>query len=84
MKKAPTLYIIGAFAAGFILYGIYKSRKQEESTNTPLPSQEGTTPLEDSQAVEPTSTTPVSGTSQTILDGFNENDAQLLKEELKN
>lgn len=68
MKKVPSLYIIGAFAVSFILYRII-SRKQEESNSLV----ENNLP----------STTPVSGTSQTILDGFNEEDAQKLKEELK-
>jgi len=43
------------------------SRKQEESIPT----------------INLPSTTPVSGTSQTILDNLNEKDAELLKQELK-
>ena len=74
MKNSSTLYIIGAFAAGFILHRVFNSRKQEESIPT--------IPLNKDLVVAQTSTTPVSGTSQTILDGFNENEAQLLKEEL--
>ncbi|MDA7669938.1 hypothetical protein N8587_01345 [Akkermansiaceae bacterium] len=68
MKKVPSLYIIGAFAVSFILYRII-SRKQEESNSI--------------EVNNLPSTTPVSGTSQSILDGLNEEDANQLKEELK-
>ena len=68
MKKVPSLYIIGAFAVSFILYRII-SRKQEESNSI--------------EVNNLPSTTPVSGTSQTILDNLNEKDAELLKQELK-
>lgn len=77
MKKVPLTYIIGAIAATFILHRIF-SRKQGESTTA-----KNTTIANGSVAEVPNPTTPVSGTSQTILDGFNENDAQKLKEELK-
>jgi|TARA_R110002126_G_scaffold9644_1_gene43325 hypothetical protein len=68
VKKVPSLYIIGAFAVSFILYRII-SRKQEESNSI--------------EVNNLPSTTPVSGTSQSILDGLNEEDANQLKEELK-
>ena len=84
MKKAPLLYIIGAIAATFILHRMITHRKQGNSiaaTPTTTSNEEEVLEVE---AQMPNPTTPVSGTSQTILDGFNENDAQLLKEELKN
>jgi len=85
MKKVPLLYIIGAIAATFILHRVITQRKQGKS----IAATPNTTSTEEEEVLEveaqmPNPTTPVSGTSQTILDGFNENDAQLLKEELKN
>jgi len=78
MKKVPLTYIIGAIAATFILHRII-TRKQGESTTATT----NTAISNGSVAQVPTPTTPVSGTSQTILDGFDENDALKLKEELK-
>lgn len=68
MKKVSSIYIIGAIAVSVILYRII-SRKQEDNGSV----------LSDNSS----STTPVSGTSQTILDNLNEKDAEKLKEELK-
>ncbi len=68
MKKVSSIYIIGAIAVSVILYRII-SRKQEDNGSV----------LSDNLS----STTPVSGTSQSILDNLNEKDAEQLKEELK-
>jgi hypothetical protein len=68
LKKVSSIYIIGAIAVSVILYRII-SRKQEDNSSV----------LSDNSS----STTPVSGTSQSILDNLNEKDAQQLKEELK-
>ena len=77
MKKVPLTYIIGAIAATFILHRIF-SRKQGKSTTAT----KNTAISNGSVANVTNPTTPVSGTSQTILDGFNENDAEKLKKEL--
>jgi hypothetical protein len=69
LKKVSSVYIIGAFAVSFILYRII-TRKQED--NSKILTQGGVS-----------STTPVSGTSQTILDNISEKDAEQLKSELK-
>lgn len=71
MKKVSPKYIIAAIVVSVILYRVI-SRKQEEEPIIPS--------LGD---LSPSPTTPVSGTSQTILDNINENDAHQLKEELK-
>jgi|TARA_B100001094_G_scaffold23202_1_gene19648 hypothetical protein len=69
LKKVSSVYIIGAFAVSFILYRII-TRKQED--NSTILTKGGVS-----------STTPVSGTSQTILDNISEKDAEQLKSELK-
>lgn len=75
-KKKPSLiYLIGAFAAGFALVAFFRSRKQE-SVITSTPPQTG-----NDLDVTP-STTPVTGTSESILNELSENEANNLKQEL--
>lgn len=75
-KKKPSLiYLIGAFAAGFALVAFFRSRKQEDKISA-LPPQTG-----NDLDVSP-STTPVTGTSESILNGLSENEANNLKQEL--
>jgi len=63
---------------GVFLYKML-NKKDEEQT----PSTDSHLKFSGGKNIEPSVTTPVSGTSQTILEGLDKNDAEQLKEELK-
>lgn len=79
MKKSTTkkvIYTTIAFAGGFMLY---KLVKRAIEMRMKIPNPEGTMPAVES----PLSSTPISGSSDTILDNLDEDGANALKNELE-
>lgn len=79
MKISKHLKITLAIAGGFFLYKVFFSKKEAEQTRP----EETHLKFSGEKTPKPRVTTPVSGTSQTILEGLDKNDAEQLKEELK-
>ena len=72
-KFSKYIYFTLGIAGALLLYNMLKKKKKQDNEVVP-------------GVIPPTSDsiTPVSGTSQTILDNLDESEADLLKEELNN
>ena len=78
MKISKHLLLPLIIGGGVFLYRML-NKKNEEQTQP----EETHLKFSGGKNISPSVTTPVSGTSQTILEGLDKNDAEQLKEELK-